>query len=231
MFFSDFDFDVIQRSWSYLIFDGLSFTLQLTILAGLGGIGLGTLLAVLRVGGNPAVSWLVMQYVNLFRSVPLILLIFWFYFLVPYIGQWVTGSARPIEVGGFTSALVTFILFEAAYYSEIIRSGIQSISKAQVNAGYALGLNRVQVMRYVVLPQAFRKTLPILLSQTIVLFQNTSLVYVLSLTDFLGAASKVALRDGRIVEMYIFVAVVYFLISFSASLLVKKMQSGRAASV
>lgn len=225
---AEFDFDVIRRSWSYLIFDGLSFTLQLTLLSCIGGVLLGTLLAVLRVTGNPVLSWLVAQYVNLFRSIPLILLIFWFYFLVPYVGQWVTGSARPMEVGGFASALITFILFEAAYYSEIIRSGIQSISKPQVNAGFALGFNGSQVMRYVVLPQAFRKTLPILLSQTIVLFQNTSLVYVLALTDFLGAASKVALRDGRIVEMYTFVAVVYFALSFSASLLVKRMQSRHA---
>ena len=140
------------------------------------------------------------------RSLPLVLVIFWFYFLVPYIGQWLTGASRPIRVGAFTSSLVTFIMFEAAYFSEIMRAGIQSISKGQPAAASALGLTYSQTMRYVVLPQAFRNMLPVLLTQTIVLFQDTSLVYVLSITDFLGAASKVAQRDGRLVEMYLFAA-------------------------
>ena len=113
------------------------------------------------------------------RSLPLVLVIFWFYFLVPYIGQWVTGASRPIRVGAFTSALVTFILFEAAYFSEIMRAGIQSISTGPAGGGHALGLTYGQSMRYVVLPQAFRNMLPVLLTQTIVLFQDTSLVYVL----------------------------------------------------
>ena len=131
------------------------------------------------------------------------LVIFWFYFLVPYIGQWLTGSSRPVRVGAFTSSLITFIMFEAAYFSEIMRAGIQSISKGQPAAAQALGLTYAQTMRYVVLPQAFRNMLPVLLTQTIVLFQDTSLVYVVSITDFLGAASKVAQRDGRLVEMYL----------------------------
>ena len=114
--------------------------------------------------------------------------------------------------------MITFTLFEAAYYSEIMRAGIQSIPRGQVWAGYALGLNYWQTMRKIVLPQAFRNMLPILLTQTIILFQDTSLVYVLSITDFLGAASKVAQRDGRLVEMYLFAALVYFIISFSLSL-------------
>ena len=146
------------------------------------------------------------------RSLPLVLVIFWFYFLVPYIGQWLTGASRPITVGAFASSLITFIMFEAAYFSEIMRAGIQSISKGQPAAAQALGLNYWQTMRYVVLPQAFRNMLPVLLTQTIVLFQDTSLVYVLSITDFLGAASKVAQRDGRLVEMYLFAALVYFVI-------------------
>ena len=127
-------------------------------------------------------------------------------------------------VGAFASSVITFIMFEAAYYSEIMRAGIQSIPRGQVSAGYALGLNYWQTMGTVVLPQAFRNMTPILLTQTIILFQDTSLVYVLSITDFLGAASKVAQRDGRLVEMYIFVAIVYFIISFGLSLLVKRLQ-------
>ncbi|HTE97701.1 MAG TPA: ABC transporter permease subunit, partial [Bradyrhizobium sp.] len=164
-------------------------------------------------------------YVDLMRSLPLVLVIFWFYFLVPYIGQWLTGSSRPIRVGAFTSSLVTFIMFEAAYFSEIMRAGIQSISKGQPAAAQALGLTYGQTMRYVVLPQAFRNMLPVLLTQTIVLFQDTSLVYVLSIPDFLGAASKVAQRDGRLVEMYLFAAVVYFSISFAASLGIRRLQA------
>jgi glutamate/aspartate transport system permease protein len=158
------------------------------------------------------------------RSLPLVLVIFWFYFLVPYIGQWLTGASRPIRVGAFTSSLVTFILFEAAYFSEIMRAGIQSISKGQPAAASALGLTYAQSMRYIVLPQAFRNMLPVLLTQTIVLFQDTSLVYVLSIPDFLGAASKVAQRDGRLVEMYLFAAIVYFTISCFASYGVRRLQ-------
>jgi glutamate/aspartate transport system permease protein len=163
-------------------------------------------------------------YVNLMRSVPLVLVIFWFFFLVPYIGAWLTGASQPIKVGAWLSALVTFTMFEAAYYCEIMRAGIQSIPRGQVWSGYALGLNYWQTMGSVVLPQAFRNMLPVLLTQTIILFQDTSLVYVISATDFLGAASKIANRDYRLVEMYTFVAVVYFIISYSLSLLVKRLQ-------
>jgi glutamate/aspartate transport system permease protein len=163
-------------------------------------------------------------YVNLIRSIPLVLVIFWFYFLVPYIGAWVIGAKEPIMVGAFSSSLITFILFEAAYYCEIMRAGIQSIPRGQVSAGYALGMNYWQTMGNVVLPQAFRNMIPVLLTQTIVLFQDVSLVYVLSITDFVGAASKVAQRDGRLVEMYLFVAIVYFVICYALSMLVKRLQ-------
>jgi len=159
------------------------------------------------------------------RSIPLVLVIFWFFFLVPYIGAWITGASSPIKVGAFYSALITFTMFEAAYYCEIMRAGIQSIARGQVWSGYALGLNYWQTMGYIVLPQAFRNMVPVLLTQTIILFQDTSLVYVISATDFLGAAAKIANRDYRLVEMYTFAAVVYFVISFSLSLLVKRLQS------
>jgi glutamate/aspartate transport system permease protein len=222
--FANFDFDVIIRSLPYLFYDGMTFTLTLTTLATIGGIFFGTLLALMRLSGIPPLSLPAAGYVNLMRSVPLVLMIFWFYFLVPYIGQWITGAPRPILVGAFTSSLVTFTLFEAAYFCEIMRAGIQSIPRGQVAASFALGMTYVQSMGYVVLPQAFRNMLPVLLTQTIILFQDTSLVYVLSITDFLGAASKVAQRDGRLVEMYLFAALVYFLISFAASLLVRRLQ-------
>ena len=223
--FANFDFDVIIRSLPYLFIDGMSFTLLLTAFAATGGVIFGTLLAMMRLSGFPLLSVPAAGYVNLMRSVPLVLMIFWFYFLVPYIGQWITGAPRPIQVGAFVSSLVTFTLFEAAYYCEIMRAGIQSIPRGQMAAAQALGMNYAQTMGYIVLPQALRNMLPVLLTQTIILFQDTSLVYVLSITDFLGAASKVAQRDGRLVEMYLFAALVYFVISFVASRLVRRLQS------
>lgn len=212
-----FDVDVIWRSLPYLFLDGMRFTLTLTALSALGGVILGTALALLRLSGGPIVAGIVTAYVNLIRALPLVLVIFWFYFMVPYIGQFLTGAARPVAVGAFASSLLTFIAFEAAYFSEIIRAGIRSVSPGQAAAGTSLGLTYAQVMIHVVLPQVFRAMLPILLTQTIILFQDTSLVYVLSITDFLGAASKIAQRDGRLVEMYLFAAAVYFAISFTAS--------------
>jgi glutamate/aspartate transport system permease protein len=222
---SGFDFDVIERSWKYLFFEGMAFTLKLTLLSMVGGIVLGTLLAMMRLSKYKVLSVVAGGYVNLLRSLPLVLVIFWFYFLVPYIGAWVTGAKEPIKVGAFASSLITFIMFEACYYCEIMRAGIQSIPRGQVWAGYALGLNYWQTMGTIVLPQAFRNMLPVLLTQTIILFQDVSLVYVLSITDFVGAASKVAQRDGRLVEMYIFVAIIYFIICFALSWLVKRLQN------
>jgi glutamate/aspartate transport system permease protein len=222
---SGFDFDVIQRSWGYLFREGMTFTVTLTLLAMTGGIIFGTLLAMMRLSAFKPLSMIAGAYVNLMRSVPLVLVIFWFFFLVPYIGAWVIGAKEPIRVGAWMSSVITFTMFEAAYYAEIMRAGIQSVARGQVWAGYALGLNYWQTMAKVVLPQAFRNMLPVLLTQTIILFQDTSLVYVISATDFLGAASKVANRDYRLVEMYTFVAVVYFVISYGLSTLVKRLQN------
>jgi glutamate/aspartate transport system permease protein len=224
--FYNFDFDVIERSWYYLITTGLKTTLILTFWGMVGGIVLGTALAMMRLSSSKALSWTATGYVNLMRSVPLVLVIFWFYFLVPYIAGWVTGAGMPIPIGGFHAAIVTFVLFEAAYYCEILRSGIQSIPRGQVAAGYALGMSYWQMMANIVLPQAFRTVMPILMTQTIILFQDVSLVYVLgSVQEFVTIANKVAQRDGRLVEMYMFVAVVYFVLCFALSQLVKRFQN------
>ncbi len=222
--FENFDFDVIQRSIPYLFKEGMVFTLTLTGLAMVGGIVFGTLLAMMRLSSIKPLSVLASGYVNVMRSVPLVLVIFWFFFLVPYIGAWLTGAKQPVQVGAFLSAVITFTMFEAAYYCEIMRAGIQSIPRGQVWAGYALGLDYWQTMGRIVLPQAFRNMLPVLLTQTIILFQDTSLVYVISATDFFGAASKIANRDYRLVEMYLFVALVYFVVSYGLSTLVKRLQ-------
>ena len=229
--FTGFDFDVIARSWPYLLRVGMVFTLQLTALAMLGGVVLGTLLALMRTSRIRPLAIAAGAYVNLVRSVPLVLVIFWFYFLVPYMAAWAIGADEPVKVGAFWSALVTFTLFEAAYYCEIMRSGIASVPRGQVWAAQALGMDYRQTMRHVVLPQAFRNMIPLLLTQTIVLFQDVSLVYVLSIPDFVGAASKVAQRDGRLVEMYLFVAVVYFVMCYALSRLVGRLQHrGRPAA-
>jgi glutamate/aspartate transport system permease protein len=217
------EFDVIARTWPYLL-KGLQYTIQLTIVAAIGGVIWGTLLALARLSSIKWLSMLAAGYVNLMRSIPLLLVIFWFFFLVPIIIQHITGAERPPQFGADRSAYITFIMFEGAYFCEIMRAGIQSISKGQVGAAYAVGLNYRQAMQLVVLPQAFRNMLPILLTQTIILFQDVSLVSLLNVTDFVGAAVKIAQRDSRVVEMYLVVAVVYFLMCFSLSYLVKILQ-------
>jgi len=219
-----FDFDVIFRSWQYLFLVGMSFTIELTLEAMAGGIVIGTMLAMMRLSSNKLVAMLAGGYVNFIRSIPLVLVIFWFYFLTPLIGAWIIGAKQPIQVGAFLSSLITFILFEAAYFCEIMRAGILSIPFGQTSASQALGMNYWKTMRYVILPQAFQNMLPMILTQIIILFQDASLVYVVSITDFVGAASKVAQRDNRLVEMYVFVAVIYFLMCFGLSLLVNKIK-------
>jgi len=221
---TDFDFDVILRSWQYLIFTGMAFTIKLTLIAMVGGIIFGTFLAMMRLSSIKVFSVTATGYVNLMRSIPLLLVIFWFYFLVPFMGAWITGSETPLEIGALSSSVITFTLFQAAYYCEIMRTGIQSIPKGQVSASYAMGMTYRQTMQHVVLPQAFRNMLPVLLTQTIALFQDVSLVYVLSITDFVGAATKIAERDGRMVEMYLFVALTYFVLCFGLSRAVNLIQ-------
>jgi len=209
------DFSVIPAN-SELLWEGMKMTFLLTGLAIVGGIVLGTILALLRIAKVPVLGQFAAAYVNFFRSLPLILVIFWLFFLVPLI------VGRP--VGAFSSVLVAFILFEAAYYSEIIRAGINSVRTGQLAAARAIGLTYSQSMRYIVLPQAFRAMTPILLTQAIILFQDTSLVYVVGLRDFLVSAEIVANRDQKLVEMFLFVAAVYFTLCFLASMGVRYLQ-------
>jgi len=227
--FTGFDFDVIARSLPYMG-QGMLFSLGLTFLSMLGGIFLGTVLALMRLARFKVLNVPAGGYVNLLRSTPLILVIFWFYFLVPLALKKISGDPYAQGIGPFYSALIAFTMFEAAYYCEIIRAGIQSVPRGQVHAAYALGLTYGQAMMKVILPQAFRNMVPILLTQGIILFQDTSLVYVVGLTDFMGAASKVAQRDVRLVEMYLFAALIYFLFCYSASYFVKRLQARYSVS-
>lgn len=205
------DFGVVWQNLPLLL-EGMQLSLFLTALALAGGILLGAFLAVLRLSPIAPLAWLAACYVNLFRSVPLLLVLFWFYFLVPLV--------IGFPVGPFYAALIAFVIFEAAYYCEIIRSGIQGIPRGQRTAALATGMTQFQAMRLVVLPQAFRNMMPVILTQGIILFQDTSLVYVVTLHDFMTSVSIIAHRELRIVEVYIFAACVYFVLCFTASRIV-----------
>lgn len=205
--------DILQK----FVLGGLAFSVQLTLVATLGGIVFGTLLALMRLSGRP---WLVVPatvYVNGMRSVPLVMVILWFYLLIPFL------IGKPI--GAELSAVITFVAFEAAYFSEIMRAGIQSIPRGQVFAGQALGMTYAQNMRLVVLPQAFRNMLPVLLTQTIILFQDTSLVYAIGAYDLLKGFTNAGKIYGRPEEAYLLAAVVYFVICFALSWGVKRLQA------
>jgi len=221
---TELHFGEISRTLPYVM-SGLQYTVQITIVAAVGGTVFGTLLAMARLSSLKPLALAAGGYVNLMRSIPLLLVIFWFYFLVPVIIQSITGADRPPQIGAERSAYITFIMFEAAYFCEIMRAGIQSIPKGQAGAAFALGLGYWPSMRLVILPQAFRNMLPVLLTQTIILFQDVSLVSLLNVTDFVGAATKVAQRDSRVVEMYLFVAVVYLVLCSVLSFGVKRLQA------
>ena len=202
---------------SKFVVNGFWFSVQLTIVATLGGIFFGTLLALMRLSGKKVLALPATIYVNGMRSIPLVMVILGFFLLIPFL------IGRP--VGAELSAVITFVAFEAAYFSEIMRAGIQSIPRGQVHAGQAVGMTYSQNMRLIVLPQAFRNMLPILLTQTIILFQDTSLVYAIGAYDLLKGFTTAGKIYGRPEEAYILAAVVYFVICFGLSYMVKKLQA------
>jgi len=218
----DFDWSSIPNSLPFLA-EGLGVSLKITATALVVGMVWGTLLAMMRLSAKAPLRWFAMGYVNLFRAVPLVMVLLWFFLVIP---QLLTSffSLQPGTDVRMVSALVGFALFESAYYAEIIRAGIQSVPKGQMSAASALGLSYGQTMRLVILPQALRNMVPLLLTQAIVLFQDTSLVYVSALADFFGAAYKVGDRDGRLVEMLLFAGAVYFVLCFGLSRLVQSLQ-------
>ena len=209
--FSLLNWDLIQG----FILKGLYFSVVLTFVATLGGIFFGTLLALMRLSGKKWLDLPAAIYVNGMRSIPLVMVILWFFLLVPFM------IGRP--VGAEYSAIVTFVAFEAAYFSEIMRAGIQSIPRGQVYAGQAMGMTYGQNMKLVVLPQAFRNMLPVLLTQTIILFQDTSLVYAIGAYDLLKGFETAGKNYGRPIEMYLLAAVLYFIICYALSYFVKRL--------
>ncbi|HBH40101.1 MAG TPA: amino acid ABC transporter permease [Curvibacter sp.] len=212
--------DLSFLSWdiiSKFVLGGLWFSVKLTLIATAGGIFFGTLLALMRLSGRKWLDVPAAIYVNGMRSIPLVMVILWFFLLIPFM------IGKPI--GAEVSAIITFIAFEAAYFSEIMRAGIQSIPRGQVYAGQALGMSYAQNMRLVVLPQAFRNMLPVLLTQTIILFQDTSLVYAIGAYDLLKGFTNAGKIYGRPEEAYLLAAVVYFVICFALSWSVKRLQA------
>lgn len=205
-----------------ILLHGLWVTARITLTAIAVGILWGTLLAIARLSPIKPLSWAAAAYINLFRSVPLVMVILWFFLIVPQVLRVLFGSG--VEDIRFASALVAFALFESAYYAEIMRAGILSVSRGQLSAGLALGLTRGETVRLIILPQAFRNMLPLLLTQAVILFQDTSLVYVIGLSDFFGTAYKLGDRDGHLVEMLLFAGAIYFVISFSISQVVARFQ-------
>jgi glutamate/aspartate transport system permease protein len=212
----DFSFYNIDLFKNFLQ-KGLIFSLQLTIVATIGGISLGTIIALMRLSGKKIFVIPATWYVNLMRSIPLVMVILWFFLLMP--------SIIGKSIGAELSAYITFIAFEAAFFSEIVRAGIGSVAKGQTAAGQALGLSYAQNMQYIVLPQAFRNMIPVLMTQTIILFQDTSLVYAIGAYDLLKGFEVAGKNFGRPIEAYLLAAVVYFLICFSLSRIVRLIQS------
>ena len=211
------DFSFLDASVvSGFILKGLAFSIQLTLIAMVGGIALGTMLALMRLSGKKFLEIPAAAYVNTLRSIPLVMVILWFFLLIPMM------LGRPM--GAELSAIITFTVFEAAYYSEIMRAGIQSVPKGQVFAGYAVGMTYRQTMQLIVLPQAFRNMLPVLLTQTIILFQDTSLVYAIGAYDLLKGFEVAGKNFNRPVETYLVATVVYFVICFSLSMTVRRLQ-------
>jgi glutamate/aspartate transport system permease protein len=218
----DLDWSSIPGALPFL-WTGMKTTLLITATAVVAGMVWGTALAVLRLSRHRALSWLAAGYVNTFRAIPLVMVLLWFFLIVPAVMERGFGIPRHVDTR-LVSAMVAFALFQAAYYAEIVRAGIQSSPAGQLGAALALGMRRGQALRLVILPQAFRNMTPLLLTQSVVLFQDTSLVYVSALADFFGAAYKVGDRDGRLVELILFAGAVYFLVSYLASTLVKRLQ-------
>ncbi|WP_367847915.1 amino acid ABC transporter permease [Rhodoferax sp. WC2427] len=215
---SFFSWEIISK----FVQKGFLFSIELTAVATVGGILLGTVLALMRLSGVKLLMWPATIYVNVMRSIPLVMVILWFFLLVPssFYSYLPDGANYRSEY----SAAITFIAFEAAYFSEIMRAGIQSIPRGQVHAGQAVGMTYAQNMKLVILPQAFRNMLPVLLTQTIILFQDTSLVYAIGAYDLLKGFTTAGKLYGRPEEAYLLAAVVYFALCFGLSYIVKKLQ-------
>ena len=212
----NFDWAVILANAKFLLLQGLigigaygGGTLRLAIPAILLGFCVGIVLGLARLASRPWIHYPAVIYIEVIRGIPLVMVIFWFWFLVPVL----IGRAVP----EYWVALTAFVIFEAAYIGEIIRAGIQSVPKGQNDAATASGLSYFQTMWSVILPQAIRNMIPSLVTQFIVLFKDTSLASIIGMMDLTKAAQTVSERDIRPFEMYLFIAVVYWAFTYSMS--------------
>jgi glutamate/aspartate transport system permease protein len=212
----DFSFLTTEVIYNFIV-RGLLFSIELTLIAVTGGLFIGIFLALMRMSDSKILKLIAGFYINTMRSIPLVMVILWVFLLIPLL------LGKPI--GAHTSALITFTVFEAAYYAEILRAGIQSVPKGQTQAAYAIGLTYPQAMGFIVLPQAFRNMLPVLLTQTIILFQDTSLVYAIGAYDLLKGFEVAGKNYNRPIETYLAATAVYFSICFCFSMLVRYFQS------
>ena len=219
-----FDLGVIVHNLPFLLLQGLlgigafgGGTLALAVPSiGLGFV-LGVLVALARLSRLPVLYYPATLYVQVIRGVPLVMVIFWFWFFIPI--------AFGVPLPQYWVALIAFVVFEAAYLGEIIRAGIQSVPRGQVEAARATGLGYLAVMRHVVLPQALRNMLPSLVTQFIILFKDTSLASIIGYMDLTKAAQTVNQREIRPFELYLFIAVVYWIITYGMSRLSRALES------
>jgi len=201
---------------NYLL-KGFIFSVQLTIIATVGGIAFGTILALMKLSGKALLQYPATFYINTMRSIPLVMVILWFFLIIPML------IGRPI--GADLSAIITFIAFQAAFFAEIVRAGIQSVPLGQTYAAEALGMTYGQNMRLIILPQAFRNMIPVFMTQVIILFQDTSLVYAIGAYDLLKGFEIAGKNYGRPIETYALAAITYFVICFSLSRLARRIQA------
>lgn len=211
----DLDWTIIVRNWRVLL-DGFANTLKLALLAIGFSFLLGVVAGALRLARSPLLHYPAVLYIEFIRGVPLIMVIFWFYFLTPIF------AGRPLD--NFTSALVAFIVFEGAYLAEIVRAGIQSVPTGQVHAAVSTGLSSLQAMRHVVLPQAIRNMFPALVTRFIILFMDTSLAYIIGYRELTRVARIIAEREFRAFEVFTFIAVVYFVCTYTMSLAARRLE-------
>jgi polar amino acid transport system permease protein len=222
------DFQVVVRNFNFLILQGflgigafVGGTLRLALPAIILGFVLGTCIGLMRMARSRWINLPALIYVEFFRGVPLVMVIFWFWFIIPVL----TGKSLP----EYSIALTAFVIFEAAYLAEIVRAGIQSVPRGQVEAATATGLRRDQMMRHVVLPQALRNMIPALVTQFIVLLKDTSLASIIGYVDLTKAAQIVNNREIRPFELYLFIALVYWLCSYAMSRYARRLESRLAA--
>ena len=211
----DLDWTIIVRNWPVLL-SGFINTLKLAVLAIAASFVLGVVAGALRMSRSPYLHYPAVLYIEVIRGVPLIMVIFWFYFLAPIL------AGRPLD--NFTSALIAFIVFEAAYLAEIVRAGIQSVPLGQVQAAISTGLTHRQAMGHVILPQAIRNMIPALVTRFIVLFMDTSLAYIIGYRELTRVARIIAEREFRAFEVYTFIAIVYFVCTYAMSLVAQRLE-------